>query len=144
VVIGVGRDGKPLGWLAMAMAGLLAACTPKPPAPTARVFATDLMGGAKTCEVPQVAPAAGKDTPVAMKLDNDGGWCGVAVVADGKPYDAGLLIAPAAHGKVLIHSVGDITRVDYTPESQFAGTDAFAVRLLPGNAVLKVDVTVTR
>ena len=129
-----------------AMVGaLLQGCAPKaPPAPTARVFATDLEGGTKVCQVPKVAPLPGKDTQVAMKLGNDGGWCGIAVAADGKPYDAGLLIAPPAHGKVLIHTVGDATRIDYTPETQFAGNDAFTVRLLPGGAVLRVDASVTR
>ena len=44
-----------------ATALLLAACAAKPPsAPSARVFAADMTGAAKTCTVPPVTPAAGQ------------------------------------------------------------------------------------
>ena len=46
-------------------------------------------------------------------------------MTSGKPYSAGLLIAEPMHGKVLIHSVGDNTRIDYTPDVRFAGADSF-------------------
>ncbi len=59
------------------------------------------------------------------------------------PFDAGLLAAPAQHGKVLIHTVGNDTRIDYTPAARYAGADAFAVRLIPGDATIRVTVTVT-
>jgi hypothetical protein len=39
--------------------------------------------------------------------------------------------------------VGDETRIDYTPDRRFAGSDAFTVKLIPGDATIKVAVTVT-
>ncbi len=126
-----------------ATALLLQACAQRPPAaPGARVFQADLVGGAKSCTVPKVTPAAGQETPVAISMGNDGGWCAITVDNNGKPFDAGLLTSEPAHGKVYIHTVGDETRIDYTPNPRFAGTDAFAVRLLPGGAVLRASVAV--
>jgi hypothetical protein len=146
VVAGGRCKSKHIGWIMIAMVGaLLQACAPKPPpAPPARVFATDLEGAAKICEVPKIAPVAAEKAQVTIQVGNDGGWCGVAVAAGGKPYAAGLLTAPPAHGRVLIHTVGDVTRVDYTPESQFFGPDGFTIQLLPGDAVLRVEVSVSR
>jgi hypothetical protein len=114
-------------WLSTAaMAVLLQACAAPPPAaPTARIFAADVAGGAKTCVV-----------------GNNGGWCGIVVNDGGKPYAAGLLIADPMHGKVLIHSVGDDTRIDYTPDPRFSGNDAFTVKLIPGDATIRAGVAV--
>ena len=42
------------------------------------------------------------------------------------------------HGKVLIHTVGNDTRIDYTPAARYAGADAFSVRLMPGDAMIRV------
>ena len=78
-----------------------------------------------------------------MKLGNDGGWCAITVNNNGKPFDAGLLATPPAHGKALIHTVGNDTRIDYTPAARYVGADAFTVRLIPGDATLRVTVTVT-
>jgi hypothetical protein len=101
-----------------------------------------MAGGAKICEMPKVAPAAGQEAAVAVKVGNDGGWCGITVSNGGKPYAAGLLASAAAHGKVLIHTVGNDTRIDYTPERGFAGSDAFSVKLIPGDAVIRASVSV--
>ena len=46
------------------------------------------------------------------------------------------------HGKVLIHSVGDDTRIDYTPDPRFSGNDAFTVKLIPGDATIRAGVAV--
>jgi hypothetical protein len=109
-----------------------------------RVYAADLAGAAKTCDVPKVNPAAGASTEAPMKLVNDGGWCGLHLHQDGpKPFDAGLLTTRPSHGNVLIHEVGDETRIDYTPDRGFSGSDNFAVKLVPGNAVILVPVIVT-
>ncbi|HUD62759.1 MAG TPA: hypothetical protein VMQ99_24870 [Acetobacteraceae bacterium] len=125
------------------MAVLLQACAAPPPAaPTARIFAADVAGGAKTCVVPKVAPVAGKETQVSVRVGNNGGWCGIVVNDGGKPYAAGLLIADPMHGKVLIHSVGDDTRIDYTPDPRFSGNDAFTVKLIPGDATIRAGVAV--
>ena len=128
----------------LGVAVLLQSCAKAPPpASTARVFATDLMGAAKHCAAPSVTPVAGKSVAAAIKLGNDGGWCAITVDNQGKPFAAGLLTADPAHGKVLIHTVGDATRIDYTPETQFIGGDAFTVRLLPGYATIQANVTVS-
>ena len=132
------------GWMILGLAALLQGCAQSPPpAPAARLFASDLSGSAKACDVGKVSPAAGQTAPVTMKLGNDGGWCAITVNDGGKPFAAGLLSAPPAHGKVLIHTVGDDTRIDYTPQTQFTGPDSFSVQLLPGSATLNVSVTVT-
>ena len=115
---------------ALLMTGLvLAGCSHPAPAPEAsklRVYAADLAGAAKSCEVPKVNPKAGAASQVAMKVVNDGGWCGIPVHQDGpKPFDAGLLSIRPAHGDVTIHEVGDNTRIDYTPDHGFAGNDSF-------------------
>jgi hypothetical protein len=106
------------------------------------MFAADLAGGAKNCAVSKVVPGPGQQASVDVKVGNDGGWCAITVNDNGKPYSAGLLITAPAHGKVLIHSVGDNTRIDYTPEARFAGADGFTVRLIPGEATIKASVTV--
>ena len=109
-----------------------------------RVYAADLAGGAKVCSVPKIDPAAGKTTEAAVKMSNEGGWCGLSVHQDGpKPFGAGLLTARPAHGSVTVHTVGDDTRLDYTPDRGFTGSDSFAVNLIPGNAAVHVAVTVT-
>jgi hypothetical protein len=109
-----------------------------------RVYAADLAGAAKVCDVPKVNPLAGGGSEAPMTMANDGGWCGIRVHQDGpKPFGVGLLIARPNHGAVLIHEVGDETRIDYTPDRGFAGRDAFSVKLIPGDAIIQVGVTVT-
>lgn len=123
---------------------LLQACAERPPsAPSPRVFAADMTGAAKACTVPPVTPAAGKPVDVAVKVGNDGGWCAITVNNNGRPFDAGLLTSPPAHGKVLVHTVGNDTRIDYTPLPRFTGSDAFTVTLIPGDAAIRATVTVT-
>ena len=133
---------------ALVMTGLLlAGCSQKAAGPAGsklRVYAADIAGAAKVCDVPRVNPATGAGSDVAMKVVNDGGWCAINVHQDGpKPYEAGLLTTRPNHGDVLIHEVGDNTRIDYTPDRGFAGNDSFSVQLIPGNASLRVSVTVT-
>jgi hypothetical protein len=126
--------------------GLLQACSeaPKPVAgPRLPVYAADLSGAAKQCEAGKPALSAKQTADTAMKLSNDGGWCGVSASDGGKPFAAGLLTARPAHGKVLIHQVGDNTRVDYVPDLGYIGPDTFTVTLLPGEPALRVAVTVT-
>ncbi|HUB49471.1 MAG TPA: hypothetical protein VMB73_31235 [Acetobacteraceae bacterium] len=144
-------DSMPRGaavWLALAVGSvlLLQGCgaQPGPQAPQPRLFSSDFQGAAKSCTVPKPSLAAGKETAAAMTVANDGGWCAISVADDGKPYASGLLTELPAHGEVYIHPVGNMTRIDYTPDVGFAGSDAFAVRLLPGNPVLRVSVTVRR
>jgi hypothetical protein len=127
-------------------AGLLQACSNGggPAASRQRVYAADLAGAAKVCEAPDIAPQAGAATAATIKLVNDGGWCGLRLRQAGtKPFDAGLLTSRPNHGSVLIHEVGDDTRIDYTPDRSFAGNDSFSVKLIPGEETIKVAVTVT-
>jgi hypothetical protein len=116
-------------------------CAQKPAPPPARQYAVDQTGGAKSCNVSKVTPADGKDTDVPMTVGNDGGWCAITVA---QRSGAGLLTSRPAHGKVFVHQVGDDTRIDYTPAAGYAGQDNFAVTLVPGDAVLRTDVTVVK
>lgn len=130
-------------WIAVSATGLaVQACTQQPAAPGARVFAADMAGAAKSCTVSKVVPAAGQQTNVTMTVGNDGGWCAITVNDRGKPFGAGLLTGQATHGKVVIHTVGDDTRIDYTPAARYIGADSFTVRLVPGDATLRVAVSV--
>jgi hypothetical protein len=130
----------------LSAAALLAlqGCAHQAPRPSAPVYAIDFQGAAKQCTVPkQVDLQPGKTADATMAVTNDGGWCAIAVAQSGpEPYAAGLLTGRPAHGKVYIHPVGDQTRIDYTPETGFGGTDQFEVKLIPGDEVLRVAVTV--
>ena len=130
----------------VALAAVAGCQQPPPPVVTEqpRLYAFDFAGGAKQCTAPsQVVPlAAGKETPVALTMGNDGGWCAFKVAQSGKPFAAGLVTARAAHGKVYIHTVGNDTRVDYTPDPRYAGPDSFAVRFVPGDLSVRASVTV--
>jgi len=109
-----------------------------------RTYYADLQGGAKLCTVPpKVSLSNGSTTDVAMTVGNDGGWCGISVSRGSGPYDAGLLMERPRNGRVHVHKVGNVTRVDYTPDPGFGGTDSFVVKLIPGDASMKVAVTVT-
>lgn len=128
----------------LTIGALLAACSPTGRSgSTLRTFAADLAGGAKVCEVPEVSPGKAADLKVAIKVVNDGGWCGIRLHQPGpEPYAAGLLTARANHGNVTIHSVGDDTRIDYTPDRGYVGNDEFRVKLIPGDVTLNVSVAV--
>ena len=127
----------------LAAAALLQGCQSQRIATSStRLYASDLAGGAAVCAVPDVTVANGKETATTMTVGNDGGWCGVTLGQLGHPYASALLSVRPAHGKVYVHPVGDATRVDYTPDRGFTGSDSFAVRLIPGDGVLQVGVTV--
>ena len=131
--------------LSLALGAALASCAPPPTAPVsgARIFASDMTGGAKNCTASKPTLTDAKETSVTMQVGNDGGWCAITVQRGGNTFDAGLLTDHPAHGTVFIHPVGDATRIDYTPARGFNGADWFTVRLLPGNPVIRVTVTVT-
>ena len=126
----------------------LAACAEQgavtAPRSTTRVYAVDMQGQARLCNVTSpTEPAAGAAVEAKMTLGNDGGWCAVPVNRPGpQPYAAGLLTARAQRGNVTIHTVGDVTRLDYRPDTGFSGEDRFTVRLVPGDTEVKVAVTV--
>jgi hypothetical protein len=129
----------------LALTAVLAAgCTPPPGQPAGpRLYAIDQTGGAKSCVAPPVQPVDGRETAMEMKVGNDGGWCGVTLTRASGAFSAGLLTARPAHGRVYVHTVGSATRIDYTPAAAFAGADTFTVKMVPGDASVRVAVTVT-
>ncbi len=138
---------QPAAWTATCLAvALLQGCAgppPPPPPPPPRIYAVDQQGAAKSCKTDPVTVQDGKQVTAAMAVGNDGGWCAIPVsTADGKPYAAGLLTGRPAHGTVYIHTVGNTTRIDYTPARGYAGPDGFTATLLPGNGTVAVTVTV--
>jgi Bacterial Ig domain len=134
-------------WLtacAAACSALAGCARPGPVSYGTPVFSVDMTGGARQCVASHPQLISGTTVEATMRVGNDGGWCGISVQLDGQPYAAGLLTESPAHGKVFIHPVGDSTRIDYTPEAGFTGTDRFVVQLIPGNAAIRATVTVTR
>jgi len=106
-------------------------------------FAIDAAGRATTCVMPTAAPPDGQSVLAQVQMSNEG-WCGINANRRGSAYESYLLVTRPAHGRVFPHRVAGVTRVDYTPDRGFTGTDSFAIRLIPGDAVLQGAVTVTR
>jgi hypothetical protein len=134
----------------MISAGMLAAlalqaCSTPPPPPvvsTTRIYAHDMEGKAPLCTAPSgLSPVSGRENPVAI-VTGGNGWCGIPVRAStGRPFTAGLLTDAPHNGKVYVHTVGDDTRIDYIAKAGPVVPDSFAVRLIPGDAVVRVTVT---
>ena len=130
--------------IAAAVVLALSGCAKTPP--PAPVVDLQNEGIAKACTpstVDLTSPA-----PATIALTNDG-WCGVVTAEkDGQPFKYGLVKARPEHGRVYIRPVNGQTRVEYTANPGFAGSDRFAVALVPNAAgvpdsALRVDVTVT-
>jgi hypothetical protein len=131
-------------WLCLAAAALtIQGCAPKP-ATWNGIYAIDAAGGAKTCVAPPVAMPDGQAGVIQVQVSNEGGWCGETINHNGVAYDSYMLVSRPSHGRVFAHHVGNNTRIDYTPDPGYVGTDSFAIRLIPGNAVFGAAVTVTR
>ncbi len=129
----------------------VAGCVEKPStaASGVKLYAFDLAGAARRCAAPaDVKLAPGQETQVAMSVSNEGGWCAFKVdqsdakLGGPKPFAASLVTVRAAHGKVYIHTVGNDTRVDYTPDARYAGPDGFTIEMLPGELSIHTNVTV--
>ena len=127
---------------ALALQGCAAQLTP------AQLAAEDYNEGiAKTCNASaaDLSNAAAGTATIAMTND---GWCGVRVTEkDGQPFQLGLVKTRPEHGRVLIQRAGNQTRVEYTADNRYVGTDRFtvALRSRAGNApdsMLQVAVTV--
>ncbi len=127
---------------AIALSGCAAKAPPAPPA-------VDLQneGIAKTCTPSAVDLAAAAPATIAMTND---GWCGVVTAEkDGQPFKLGLVKTRPAHGRVYIQPVNGQTRVEYTANAGFVGSDNFTVALVSRTAntsdtPLRVDVAVTQ
>ncbi len=102
-------------------------------------YATDLAGKAAVCTAPDVQLTQGQAATGTLATGG-GGWCGIAVTLGGDALTAGLLTQPPRAGQVYVHTVGDVTRVDYTPTGA-ATADAFAVQFLPGDETMRVTVS---
>lgn len=116
-----------------ATAVAVAGCAPqRPPAPAATA---DLnVGIAKTCTPSPVDPSSGSGGSATISMTNDG-WCAIRTKdKDGKPFKFGLVKAKSQHGRILIQKIGGETRVEYTPENNYVGTDRFSVALAANEA----------
>jgi len=133
------------------LAGLLVSCAkpplpaprPPPPPPSTGEGPVDLRGESASCGTPHIMTIASW-RPLELKLDftNDGGWCALRLSRAGKPYAAGLLPVLPQHGNVFIHTVAGFTRIDYTPNAGYAGSDSFLVKLIPAYQPVQVTVTI--
>ncbi len=102
------------------------------------VYASDLQGKAASCTASPTTPEAGKTVTATITTDGHG-WCGLTMANGDGPFAAGLVERRPEKGHVFIHTVGDDTRVDYTPDAS-AVADSFSVRLIPGDAIVTVSV----
>ncbi|MBV9653176.1 MAG: hypothetical protein JOZ42_01295 [Acetobacteraceae bacterium] len=131
--------------LLVATAAIAEGCAPKAPARQAsRQYFVDQGGVAPTCTTSQPELKDGQVTAAEMTVGGGPGHCSFSVSRDGAAYAAGLLTAKPEHGEVYIHTVGDATRIDYTPQPSYGGPDGFTVELLPGSPSLRVAVTAIR
>ena len=134
--------------IAVAAAAIaLQGCASKAPPPSAAT--EDLnVGIAKSCTFSPVQPAPGTTVNATITMSNDG-WCAVRVTErDGQPFQLGLVHDRPEHGTMLIQKLGGQTRLEYTPNAGFTGTDAFTALLRPRaggpDATVQVAVTVSR
>ena len=106
-------------------------------------------GVARTCNASalQVAPGGTANSTISMTND---GWCALRTTeADGQAFQLGLVRTRPAHGFVLIRRVSGRTRIEYTPNERYVGTDSFTVALRSrtasgADATVHVAVTVAQ
>jgi hypothetical protein len=112
-------------------------------APTSNAvrYSTDMVNKAPTCSFTAIDAVKDGAANAVTLTTGGGGWCGFGVRENGAPYTAGLLSKRARFGKVHVHTVGDDTRIDYTPYERTVVADSFTVRLIPGDATISVTVT---
>ncbi len=103
-------------------------------------YAIDLAGKAPNCTAPAVELAPGKDATGAI-MTGGGGWCGIAVTKAGNAVTAALLTQAPRSGHVFVHTVGDVTRVDYIPAAGAVAPETFAVKFIPGDETMRVTVS---
>ena len=131
-------------WLCLAATVFLVqGCDQQKAAERSGTFAIDMAGAARVCSAPAASPGDGQTVAAQMQVSNEGGWCGINANRGGAPLATYLVVGRPAHGKVFAHRVGTNTRIDYTPDRGYVGTDHFSVRLVPGDAVIQAGVNVT-
>ena len=136
-----------LAALVMATA-LVQGCTPTPNRVETAPPAPDLYGRSRAavCRVTPISLKDGGESVTTMTMVNDGGYCAIALSdSAGKPFEVGLVTAAPQRGKPLVHTVGAMTDIDYTPNPGFIGSDSFVVRLRTAavDSLLHVTVIVT-
>ncbi len=120
----------------------LAACTQQLAGPAGSrnpVYSFDLAGKAPVCTAPEVHLTQGQDATGTIATGG-GGWCGIAVTLNGNALAAPEQVQAPRFGRVYVHLVGDVTRVDYTPTGR-PEADSFAVRFIPGDETMRVTVS---
>lgn len=99
------------------------------------------VGIAKTCTPTSVDLSAANATSATITMTNDG-WCALRLKQkDGQPYLLGLVKSNPTHGRILIQKIGGETRIEYTADDRYVGTDKFTVALRP-TAVNMTDATI--
>ncbi len=125
----------------------LQACAPQPPPPV--VALDDLNEGiAKTCSYSPVQPKPGAAVDATITMTNDG-WCAFrASEKQGSAYLLGLVKERPSHGELQIRKWAGESRVEYTANAGYVGTDKFGVALRPtdggADAMVMLTATITR
>ena len=120
----------------------LQACAPKP---SDTFVAVDELndGIAKTCSFTPAQPKSGASVEATITMTNDG-WCSFrASETKGNAYLLGLVKQRPAHGELQIRKWGGESRVEYTPNPGYTGTDKFAVALRPNDGSADAAVVLT-
>ena len=134
--------------ICLAAVGVLAGCAHKP-LPQPEVIAPNPFGYLKRSAVcapgPVTSGPEGRSVSVAVRSDD--GTCGIAVSRpQGGAYASFLLTTLPQHGKSFIYNYNKQTHVTYTADTAYAGPDAFAVSLVPGDgqprSLLRVALSV--
>ena len=97
------------------------------------------------CSAGKLAPIP-QGRAVTIRTRSDGGLCTVTVdQPEGGAYASFVLSTLPMHGNSFIYNYDKRTRVTYTADTAYAGPDAFAVSLIPGDgkprSLLRVDVS---
>lgn len=88
--------------------------------------AEDTTGIAKTCTASTPTTTSPATATIAMTND---GWCGVHIADRNEPFQYGLVKSRPEHGYVVVKKVGAQTRVEYTADNRYVGSDKFTVAL---------------
>ena len=133
--------------IAVAIAAIaLQGCQIRPVQTTAT--AEDMDGIAKSCTASPVEFNGGTAN-ATISLSNDG-WCALRTTeSDGRPFQLALVKTRPEHGRVLVQPINGKTRIEYTADPRYVGSDRFTVALRSRTAntpdsTLQVTVTVSQ
>ena len=125
----------------------LQACAPRPTPQTVEVDPLN-EGIAKTCTYSPVQPTPGASVEANITMTNDG-WCAFRASEKlGSAYLLGLVKQRPQHGELQIRKWNGESRVEYTANPGYTGSDRFTVALRPqgggADATIVLTATVTR